>query len=383
MDFDFSTEHKQLRDTVRRHAEDDMRPHVSEADDTERFPKELFARWGELGLIGARYPEADGGVGMDKISDCIVREELGRISQAFCAAFSAHSHLGIWPIWRAGTDAQKERFFKSALRGNKVACFGLSEPDGGSNIRAMKTRAEKIEGGYKINGSKLYITNAPMADFMMLAARTAPEIKPSAISLFIVELPNPAVDISHLKKEGLKGSETGLLYIEDLFVPDDCLLGHAEGTYPIILESLTENRVGVSASVLGVAKGAYEEALEYARTRIVAGKPILEYQAVAHRLADMATDIEAAHWMVYRGAWQVDQGGIDHETAAKIKLFVSEAAYRVTEQAIRVLGGAGMMREYNVGRHHRDAMVYLFGEGTSDIQRNLISRAMKEHDLLP
>jgi alkylation response protein AidB-like acyl-CoA dehydrogenase len=383
MDFDFSTEHKQLRDTVRRHAEDDMRPHVSEADDAERFPKELFARWGELGLIGARYPEADGGIGMDKISDCIVREELGRISQAFCAAFSAHSHLGIWPIWRAGTDAQKERFFKSALRGNKVACFGLSEPDGGSNIREMKTRAEKVEGGYKINGSKLYITNAPMADFMMLAARTAPEIKPSAISLFIVELPNPAVDISHLKKEGLKGSETGLLYIEDLFVPDDCLLGHAEGTYPIILESLTENRVGVSASVLGVAKGAYEEALEYARTRIVAGKPILEYQAVAHRLADMATDIEAAHWMVYRGAWQVDQGGIDHETAAKIKLFVSEAAYRVTEQAIRVLGGAGMMREYNVGRHHRDAMVYLFGEGTSDIQRNLISRVMKERDLLP
>lgn len=383
MNFDFSTEHKQLRETVRRHAEDDMRPHVSEADDTERFPKELFARWGELGLIGARYPEADGGVGMDKISDCIVREELGRISQAFCAAFSAHSHLGIWPIWRTGTDAQKERFFKPALRGEKVACFGLSEPDGGSNIRAMKTRAEKVEGGHKINGSKLYITNAPLADFMMLAARTAPEITPSAISLFIVELPNPAVDISHLKKEGLKGSETGLLYIEDLFVPDDCLLGHAEGTYPIILESLTENRVGVSASVLGVAKGTYEEALEYARTRIVAGKPILEYQAVAHRLADMATDIEAAHWMVYRGAWQVDQSGIDHETAAKIKLFVSEAAYRVTEQAIRVLGGAGMMREYNVGRHHRDAMVYLFGEGTSDIQRNLISRAMKERDLLP
>jgi alkylation response protein AidB-like acyl-CoA dehydrogenase len=383
MNFDFSTEHKQLRATVRRHAEDEMRPHVSEADDMERFPRELLVRWGELGLIGARYPEADGGVGMDKISDCIVREELGRISQAFCAAFSAHSHLGIWPIWRTGTDAQKKRFFQPALRGQKIACFGLSEPDGGSNIRAMKTRAEKVEGGYKVNGSKLYITNAPMADFMMLAARTAPEIKPSAISLFIVELPNPKVNISHLKKEGLKGSETGLLYIEDLFVPDDCLLGHAEGTYPIILESLTENRVGVAASVLGVAKGAYEEALEYARTRIVAGKPILEYQAVAHRLADMATDIEAAHWMVYRGAWQVDQGGIDHETAAKIKLFVSEAAYRVTEQAIRVLGGAGMMREYNVGRHHRDAMVYLFGEGTSDIQRNLISRAMKERDLLP
>lgn len=383
MNFDFSPEHLLLKESVRRHAEEDMRPHVSEADDSEHFPKELFARWGELGLIGARYPETDGGIGMDKISDCIIREELGRVSQAFCAAFSAHSHLGIWPIWRTGTEAQKQAYFQPAAKGEKIACFGLSEPDGGSNIRAMKTRADKVDGGYKINGSKLYITNSPIADFMMLAARTAPDLKPSAISLFIVELPNPAVEISHLKKEGLKGSETGLIYIEDLFVPDDCLLGHTEGTYPIILECLTENRVGVAASVLGVAKGAYEEALEYARTRIVAGKPILEYQAVAHRLADMATDIEAAHWMVYRGAWQVDQGGIDHETAAKIKLFVSEAAFRVTEKAIRVLGGAGMMREYGVGRHHRDAMVYLFGEGTSDIQRNLISRSMKNRDLLP
>ena len=383
MDFEFSAEHNQLREIVRRHAEEEMRPYVSEADDTERFPKELFARWGELGLIGARYPEADGGVGMDKISDCIIREELGRISQAFCAAFSAHSHLGIWPIWYGGTEEQRGRFFAPAVKGEKIACFGLSEPDGGSNIRAMKTRAEKVDGGYKVSGSKLYITNSPLADFMILAARTAPDLKPSAISLFIVELPNSAVQISHLKKEGLKGSETGLLYIEDLFVPDDCLLGHSEGTYPVILGSLTENRVGVSASVLGVAKGAYEEALDFSRTRIIADKPILEYQAVAHRLADMATDIEAAHWMVYRGAWQVDQGGIDHETAAKIKLFVSEAAFRVTERAIRVLGGAGIMREFGVGRHHRDAMVYLFGEGTSDIQRNLISRAMKERDMLP
>ena len=368
MEFEFSPEHKQLRETVRRHAEEEMRPHVSEADDTERFPKALFARWGEMGLIGARYLEADGGIGMDKISDCIIREELERVSQASCAAFSAHSHHDIWPIWRAETEEKKSWFFEPAVTGKKIACFGLSEPDGGSNIRAMKTRAEKVDRGYQINGSKLCITNSPIADFMMLAARTAPKLKPSAISLFIVELPNAAVEISHSKKEGLKGSEMGLLYIEDLFVPDDCLLGHTEGTYPVILESLTENRVGVSALVISVAKGAYEEALDYARDRIVADKLILEYQAVAHRLADMVSDIEAAHWMVYHGAWQVDQGGIDHESVAKIKLFVSEAAFRVTERTIRVLCGAGMMLEYGVGRHHRDAMVYLFGEETSDIQ---------------
>lgn len=359
MEFEYSPEHKQLRETVRRHAEEEMRPHVSEADDTERFPKALFARWGELGLIGARYPEAVGDIGMDKISDCIIREELGRVSQAFCAAFSAHNHLGIWPIWRARTEEQKSWFFAPVVRGKKIACFGLSEPDGGSNIRAMKTRAEKVDCGYQINGSKLCIINSPIADFMMLAARTAPELKLSAISLFSVELPNAAVEISHLKKEGLKGSEMGLLYIEDLFVPDECLLGHTEGTYPVILESLTENRVGVSASVLGVAKGAYEEALDYTRDRIVADKPILEYQAVAHCLADTVCDIETEDW-VYHGAWQVDQGGIDHESAAKITFFGSEAAHRVTERAIRVFGGAGLMRECGVGRHLLDDMVYLF-----------------------
>jgi alkylation response protein AidB-like acyl-CoA dehydrogenase len=383
MDFSFGEEHVQLRETVRRHTDGELRPLVRAADDTERFPPHLFRQWGELGLLGARYPEQDGGVGMDKVSDCIIREELGRVSQAFCAAYSAHSHLGIWPIWKAGTAMQKERYFRPAVQGEKISCFGLSEPDGGSNIRAMKTRAEKVHGGYRINGSKLYITNSPIANFMMLAARTAPELKPTAISLFIVPLPDPAVRIEHLKKEGLKGSETGLIFMDDLFVPDDHVLGERKGTYPIILESLTENRVGVAASVLGVAKGAYEEALAYARTRIVAGKPILEYQAVAHRLADMVTDIEAAHWMVYHGAWQVDQGTIDPAAAAKIKLFASEAALRVTEGAMRVLAGASIMREYSVGMHHRDALVYLFGEGTSDIQRNLISRGMNDDDLLP
>ncbi len=368
---------------MRRHTEQEMRQHVRQADETERFPKHLFKRWGEIGAIGARYPEADGGVGLDKISDCIIREEFGRVSQAFCGAFSAHSHLGIWPIWKAGTDSQKELYFLPALKGEKIACFGLSEPDGGSNIRAMKTHAKRDGDTYIINGSKLYITNAPMADFITLAVRTAPELKPESISLFVVDLPNSSVQIEHLEKEGLKGSETGVLYIDDLRVPKQALLGNREGNYPIILDSLTENRVGVAASVLGVAKGAYEEALDFARTRIVAGKPILAYQAVAHRLANMITDIEAAHWMVYRGAWQVDQGGIDHETAAKIKLFASESTFRVTENAIRVFGGAGIMRDYNVGRHHRDALVYLFGEGTSDIQRNLISRSMNERDLLP
>ena len=381
MDFNFSAEHISLRETVRRHMEEEAAPHVRQSDEIETFPKQLFRRWGELGMLAARYPESDGGVGMDKISDCIIREEIARVSQAYCAAFSAHSHLGMWPIWKVGTAPQREQYFNPAAAGEKIACFGLSEPDGGSDIRAMKTRADKVKGGWKITGSKLYITNAPIADFITLAARTKPDLSADAISLFIVDLPAQGLIIESLKKEGLRGSETGLLHIDDLFVPDSHLLGEKEGTYPVILESLSENRVGVSASVLGLARGAYEEALRFAQARIVRGKPIIEYQAVAHRLADMATDIEATRWMVYWGAWKVDQENITDAEASKIKLVASEAALRITENAIRIMGGAGIMRDHKVGMHHRDALVYVIGEGTSDIQRNIIGRALRKGEL--
>ena len=374
LDFTFSPEHEAVRDLARRFCVEQIAPLVSKAEESETFPREMFRRWGELGLLGVRYPEADGGSGMDKIADCIIREELSAVCQGFASSWSAHSHLGIWPIWRSGTPEQSARFFRPALAGAKIAGFGLSEPDGGSNIRALKTRAEKVAGGWRLNGSKLYITNAPIADFLLVAARTRPELTVEAISLFIVELPNPGFVISSLKKEGIRSSETGLIYIEDAFVPDDCLLGGRVGTYPVILESLAENRVGVAANSLGMARAAYEAALAYARERQVAGRRIGDYQAVSHKLADMAAEIEAARWLVYYGAWQVDRGTLDSALAAKVKLIASETAVRVSENAIRILGGAGIMREYSVGRIHRDALVYVIGEGTSDIQRNIIAR---------
>lgn len=376
MDFEYSPEHEQLRATVRRFAEAEMAPLVEEAEESERFPRQLFRRWAEVGLLGVRYPEADGGAGFDKLADCIVREEFSRVCQSFASSWSAHTHLGIWPIWRTGTAEQKARFLQPALRGEKIAGFGLSEPDGGSDIRAMKTRAAKVDGGYRLTGSKMYITNAPIADFLLVAARTAPELKPESISLFIVELPNPGFAISSLKKEGIRASETGLIYIDDAFVPDDCLLGGREGTYPVLLDSLSENRVGVAANCIGMAVGAYEASLDYARQRKVRGQPIGSYQAIAHRLADMAAEIEAARWLVNYGAWRVDTGSIDAATAAKVKLTAADMALRVTESAIRLHGGAGIMREYPVGRFHRDALVYVIGEGTAEIQRNIIARSL-------
>lgn len=376
MDFSFTGEQEELRRTVRKFAETELAPLVREAEEAETFPRHLFRRFGELGLIGVRYPEADGGSGFDKVSDCIVREEMSRVCQSFSASWSAHSHVGIWPIWRAGTALQKARFFRPALAGERIAGFALSEPDVGSDIRALRTKAEKVPGGWRLNGSKLYITNAPIADFLTLAARTQPDLTPAAISLFLVELPNPGVVVTPLEKEGIRASDTGLVHLADVFVPDDCLLGERTGTYPVILDSLSENRVGVSANALGMAQGALEASLDFARTRKVRGRTIGQYQAIAHKLADMAAEIEAVRWLVYYGAWRVDQGTLDAATAARVKLVASECAVRVSEAAIRIHGGAGIMREYPVGRIHRDALVYVIGEGTSEIQRNLIARGL-------
>jgi alkylation response protein AidB-like acyl-CoA dehydrogenase len=363
-----------VRDTVKRLCQSEHQQLVAAAEESESLPREVFARWGELGLLGVRYPEKDGGSGLDKISDCIVREELSYMSQGFATSWSAHTHLGIWPIWKAGTDEQRERFFRPAVRGTKIAGFALSEPDGGSNVRALKTRAERTAGGWTLNGSKLYITNAPIADFLLVAARTAPELRSDAISLFIVELPAKGVDIHKLRKEGIRASETGLIHLEDVFVPDDFVLGGRLGTYPVILESLSENRVGVAANAIGMARAAFDAAASYARDRLVAGKRIGDYQAIGHKLAEMSAQIEAAKWLVYYGAWRVDQNTLDQATAARVKLTASETALAVSEQAIRIHGGAGIMREYSVSRIHRDALVYVIGEGTSEIQKNIIMR---------
>jgi butyryl-CoA dehydrogenase len=312
---------------------------------------------------------------MDKVADCIVREELSAVSQSFATAWSAHSHLALWPIWRAGTPEQKKNYFQPGLAGTKIGAFALSEPDTGSNIRELTTKAEKVSGGYRLRGKKLYISNAPMADFMLVAARTRPDLTNEAISLFVVDLPHNAITIAKLKKEGIRASETGEIFLDNAFVPEEALLGGREGTYKIILDSLSENRVGVSANAVGMARGAFEAALSFAKTRLVSGKPILKFQAIAHKLADMAAEIESARCMVMYGAWHVDNNTLDFSTAAKVKLIATETAVRVTENAIRVLGGAGIMREYPVGRFHRDSLVYIIGDGTAEVQRNLIARS--------
>jgi alkylation response protein AidB-like acyl-CoA dehydrogenase len=375
MDFRLSAEHEQVRDNVRRFCQAEIAPRVAQAEETEVFPVEMFRKWGDQGLFGLRYPKADGGAGMDKVADCIAREEMSAVSQAFATGWSAHCHLSLWPIWRIGTPYQKSKYLQPGIAGRLIGSFALSEPDGGSNIRALATTATKVQGGYRLNGSKSYITNAPIADFMLVAARTRAELTPEAISIFVVDLPNANVSIAKMQKEGIRAAEIGSVQLDDVFVPDTALLGGREGTYPVILESLAENRVGVSANAVGMARGAFEAALAFAKTRMVSGKPILNFQAISHRLADMSAEIEAARCLVYYGAWRVDTGTLDLPTASKVKLVATETAVRVTESALRILGGAGMSRDYPVARFHRDALIYIVGDGTSEIQRNIIARS--------
>lgn len=376
MDFRLSAEHEEVRERVRRFCRAEIAPRVAEAEDTETFPVEMFRKWGDAGLLALRYPKADGGAGMDKVADCLAREEMSAVSQAFATGWSAHCHLSLWPIWRIGTPEQKSKYLQSGLAGRLIGSFALSEPEGGSNIRALATTATKVPGGYRLDGGKSYITNAPIADFMLVAARTRPEMTAEAISIFIVDLPNAGVAIDKMKKEGIRSTAMGSARLNEVLVPDTALLGGREGTYPVILESLAENRVGVSANAVGMARGAFEAALAFAKTRKASDKPILNFQAINHRLADMSAEIEAARCLVYYGAWRVDTGTLDLPTASRVKLVATETAVRVTESALRILGGAGMSRDYAVARFHRDALVYIVGDGTSEIQRNIIARSL-------
>ncbi len=372
--FEFSEEQKIFRDTVRRFFEAELGPLVEEAEEQEKFPVQIFRKMGELGYLCIRYPVE--GEGVDRVTDCIFREELARICQGFASSWSAHSHLGVCPIHKIGTEEQKKRYLAPAVKGEKIASFALTEPGAGSDVKSIQATAKKVKGGYRLNGSKTFITNAPIADFFTTAAYTDKSKSYKGISLFIVDRDSPGVTVRKLRKEGVRSSETGEIFFDDCLVPEENLVGGMEGAFPVIMDTLGEGRIAVSAFCLGMARAAYEAALKYAKERVVFGKTIGKFQQISSMLADMAAEIEAAKWLVYRSAWLADQGADVRKDASIAKLFASEVAVRVTRNAVQVHGGAGVMREFPVGRYHRDALVYTIGEGTSQIQRNIIAKEL-------
>jgi alkylation response protein AidB-like acyl-CoA dehydrogenase len=331
---------------------------------------------GELGYLCIRYPEKYGGVGADKITDVIIREEMSRVCQGISSSWSAHSHLATYPIYRIGTKAQKRDYLIPAIKGEKIGAFGLTEPDAGSDTKSITTNAAIDGDHYILKGSKTFITNSPIADYILVAAYTDRSKGYHGISLFIVDAGTPGMTITKMDKEGIRSSDTGEIAFDECRIPRDCLLGTKEGNFNLIMETLSEGRISVAANMVGVAQAAYEAALGYAKERIQFGKPISKFQAISHKLVDMATEIRAARLMVLSAAYLMDQGKPCTLEASSCKLFASETAVKVARDAIQIHGGYGIMSEYPVFRYLRDALVYTIGEGTSEIQRNIIAKAI-------
>ena len=375
MDFALSEQHQEIRRTVRDFAERRIAPAADDMERSGKFPTDIIREAASLGLLGVPYPEEIGGTGLDSLAYAITIEELSRVSGSVGIIVSAHTSLGCNPIWIAGTDEQKERYLRPMASGAVIGAYGLTEPGAGSDSRGTRTRAHREGDCWILNGGKRFITNAGVAGTYIVTAVTDRERGTGRISAFIVEASTPGFSIGRMEeKMGLHASNTGELIFEDCQVPAENLLGEEGEGDKLFLKTLDGGRIGIGAMALGLAQAAFEAASAYARERRQFDRPIGSFQGVAFKIADMATEIDAARLMVYRAAWLKDQGRPYSTEAAMAKLFASEVAFRATNAAVQVHGGYGYITEYRVERYLRDAKLTEIGEGTSEIQRLVIAR---------
>jgi len=388
-------EHVSLRERVREFALEAIVPVARDLDERAQFPWDTVKALGEMGLLGIPVPRELGGMGLDELSYTLVVEELAKYDASHAITVSAHTNLGTSPIVMFGTEEQKRRFVPPLASGEVLGGFGLTEPGAGSDASATRTRAAKVEGGYLLNGSKIFITHSGVGEIFTVTAVTDPERGAHGITSFIVCKPTVAPDraaevgfghrddlpftegVRSGKKEdkmGWRASDTRELLIEDAFVPDAQRLGDEGRGFINFMRTLDSGRIGVAALSLGLAEGAFEVAVRYANEREQFGQRIWDFQQVQFRLADMATDIQAGKHLTYHAAWLKEKGRPFAKEAAMAKLFCSELAMRATLDAIRLLGGVGYTDEYPVERMMRDAKVCEIGEGTSEVQRLVIAR---------
>ncbi len=377
MDLDLGEERELLRATVRAFAEERISPVAEELDREHRFPYELIGGLAELGLMGIPLPERYGGAGSDTLSYAIAVEELARVDSSVAITLAAHTSLGTMPIYLFGTEEQRERWLPDLASGRRLAAFGLTEPAAGSDAGATRTTAEPRDGGWLVNGSKIFITNAgtDISACVTITAVTGERDGRPEISNVIVPNGTPGYDVSApMRKLGWHASDTRVLSFTDCLVPADHLLGERGDGFSQFLEILDGGRISVAAMGLGLAQGAYELALAHAKEREQFGRPIGRFQAVQFKLADMATEIEAGRALVYRAAWLKDQGRPFALEAAQAKLFTGELSHRVVSEALELHGGYGYMEESPIARFYRDQKVLEIGEGTNEVQRMVIAR---------
>lgn len=375
MDFDLSSEHEAFRKVVREFAETEIAPHAEEWDRIHTFPLDVVRKMGELGLFGLPFPEEYGGMGADLLTLCIAIEEIARIDSSMAITLEAGVGLGANPIFHFGTEEQKQRWLPDLAAGRALAAFGLTEPDAGSDAGATRTRAVLDGEEWVINGTKAFITNSgtEMTSLIIVTAKTGPD----EISSFIVPSGTPGLVIEPgYRKMGWRASDTHEVRLEDCRVPAGNLLGERGRGFRQFLEILDDGRIAIAAMAVGVLQGCLDESVAYAGDRVAFGRPIGSYQAISFKCADMAVATEAARLLTYRAAWLRDQGKPYRSEAAQAKLFASEAAVNATREATQIFGGYGYVDETPVSRFYRDAKALEIGEGTSEIQRIVISRAL-------
>ena len=373
MDFDLSDEHQLLRRTVREFAEQRIAPVAEELDREHRFPYDIVAEMAELGLMGIPLPEEYGGSGGDTLGYAIAVEELTRVDSSVAITLAAHTSLGTMPIFLFGTEEQKREWLPDLASGRRLGAFGLTEAGAGSDAAATRTSAELREGEWIVNGSKIFITNAgtDITACVTITARTGED----EISNVIVPNGTPGYEISApMRKMGWHASDTRELSFRDCAVPEGNLLGERGAGFGQFLEILDGGRISVAAMGLGLAQGAYDLAVAYAKEREQFGQPIVRFQAIQFQLADMATEIEAARALVYKAAWLKDRERPFAGAAAMAKLYTGELSHRVVGQALQIHGGYGYMDEYAISRLYRDQKVLEIGEGTNEVQRMVIAR---------
>ncbi len=377
MDFNLTNQQNDIRKTVRDFAENEVKPLAKQLDENEQFSPELTKKMGELGLFGMYLPEEYGGLGTDTISYIIAVEELARIDGSHAATLAAHNSLGIGPLYYFGTKVQKEKYLPQLTKGDKLWAFGLTEPNAGSDSRGTKTNAVLENGQWTINGSKIFITNGS-TDFSLgttVQAITGMNGDRKEYSTIIVENGTSGFNpVTMHKKMMWRASITSELYFDDCKVPEGNLLGAIGQGSKIMLSTLDNGRLSIAAMGLGLAQGAYEIALEHAKTRQQFGKPIIKFQAIAFKLADMALKIELGRNLLYKACWLKDSKKQFAKEAAMAKLYCSEIAKEVADEAVQIHGGYGLMKEYDIERFYRDQRLLQIGEGTSEIQRLVISR---------
>jgi alkylation response protein AidB-like acyl-CoA dehydrogenase len=372
----FNEEHDLLRKSIRDFVETELAPNASQWEADHNFPDSVFKRLGEVGFLGLSYPEEYGGSGGDYLCQIVLAEEMTRCNSGGVAmAVAVQTDMAVPPVFKFGTEEQKQRYLVPALKGEKIFCLGITEPNAGSDVAGIETTAKKVDGGWIINGRKIFITNGRRADAMTLVAKTDREAGHHGITLFIVDTDTPGYKVERtLDKLGMHSSDTGEISFTDMFVPDDAVLGkEGEGFYNISWELQGERLVGAAGSIMG-ARRSFEAALAYAQQRETFGKPIGKHQVIRHKLADMATEIEAAQQLVYSAAWKVNKGEYPVREISMAKLLTGEVAWKVVDQALQIFGGYGYAMEVPIQRAWRDTRLIRIGGGTDEVMREVIGR---------